>query len=129
MVLSDQLGAHHPLSPVINLGIRHPRKKQRRLHSLLACLHCRLILGRFYRVAATSNRQTKNQMIVTVTGGIIRVVPSKIPNLERKRGQCQDSWVCPSETDIVAERKVPCRIFGSVTIVIWLYVMSRFRFC
>ena len=29
---------------------------------------------------------------------IYRVVPSKIPNLERKRGQYQDSWVCPSET-------------------------------
>ena len=26
------------------------------------------------------------------------VVPSKILNIERKRGQCQDSWVCLSET-------------------------------
>jgi len=29
---------------------------------------------------------------------LLRVVPSKILNLERKRGQCQDSWVCLSET-------------------------------
>jgi len=26
------------------------------------------------------------------------VVPSKIPNLARKRGQIQDSWACPSKT-------------------------------
>jgi len=28
-VLCDWSGAHHPLSPVIELGIRHPRKKDR----------------------------------------------------------------------------------------------------
>jgi hypothetical protein len=28
-VLSDHLGPHHPLSPKIKLGIRHPRKKDR----------------------------------------------------------------------------------------------------
>jgi len=28
----------------------------------------------------------------------LRVVPSKIPNLEHKRSQYQDDWGCPSET-------------------------------
>jgi len=30
----------------------------------------------------------------------LRVIPSKIPNLERKSGQYQDPWVCPSETTL-----------------------------
>jgi len=29
-VLCDESDAHHPLSPVIKLGLRHPRKKERR---------------------------------------------------------------------------------------------------
>jgi len=30
-VLSDESGVHHPLSPVIRLGLRNPRKKERKL--------------------------------------------------------------------------------------------------
>ena len=35
-VLHDSSDAHHPLSPVIKLGIRHPRKKERKERKLHA---------------------------------------------------------------------------------------------
>jgi len=34
-VLSHELGAHRPLSPMIKLGIRHPRKKARKKVNVL----------------------------------------------------------------------------------------------
>jgi len=58
-----------------------------------------------------------------------RVVPSEVQNLERQRGQYQDSWVfrglskqnvAPKPRYLQQVWKEPCRVFGFVTFVTFL---------
>jgi len=95
---------------------------------------------------STSNQSSKPCTVIQYpsrNGGVksfilLRVVPSEIQNLERKRGQYQDSWVFGGlfERNVDSKHrylrnvwKEPCRGFGIVTFVTYLRFISHFRFC
>ena len=119
--------------------------------SLIGCpctLATRVVRFLYSWVQQIADREAKNLEIISktfqrtsilpmgCTNGcsneiVLRVVPSKIPNLERKRGQYQDSWVCPSKTKHIcgtSEKKL-CRGFGFVTCATFLHLKSHFRLC
>jgi len=61
--IRHELGVHHPLSPVIKLGIRHPRKKERKKErQKVSCID--ILYSPFSSAAAAAGISLKSQLYI-----------------------------------------------------------------